>query len=82
MKLKGADPVQKAIVENIRRAVRVSMSRDREGELEMDADSIPFVTDKNVSTHLGGEKSLEEVLVLMIDSLRNNMKTVDTQSKP
>ena len=74
MKGKGADPAQAAVIENIRRAV----ARDPESTLEMDAESIPFVMEKNVSTHLGEEKSLQEVLELMIDSLRNNLKTVDT----
>ena len=78
MKSKGADPAQQAIIENIRRAV----ARDPESTLEMDADSIPFVTEENVSTHLGEDKSIQEVLELMIDRLRNNLKTVDVQSKP
>ena len=48
----------------------------------MEIDSIPFVSEKNVSTHLGEDKPVEEVLGLMIDRLRASNKTVDTQSKP
>ena len=49
---------------------------------EMEIDSIPFVSEKNVSTHLGPDKPVEEVLRLMIDRLRTSNKTVDTQTKP
>ena len=49
---------------------------------EVAADSIPFVTEDNVSTHLGEEKSMLDVLVLMIDKLRANIKTVDSLKKP
>lgn len=44
--------------------------------------TIPFVTEANVSTHLGEEKSLKEVLILMIDRLRETMTTVDSCAKP
>ena len=58
------------------------MARDPDNTLEMDAESIPFVSEKNISTHLGTDKPIEQVLELMIDRLRTNLKTVDTQSKP
>ena len=45
-------------------------------------ESIAFVSDKNVSTHLGTDKPVEEVLGLMIDRLRESNKTVDSQKKP
>ena len=59
------------------------MKRALEDEsLEMEVDSIPIVTEKNVATCLGSEKSLQEVLELMIEKLRENLKTVDTLMKP
>ena len=70
MKAKGADPLQADIIEGIKRAAS-------QNEVEMEVDSIGFVAEKNVSTHHEG-KSLSEVLQLMIDKLRNNIKTVDT----
>ena len=69
-KAKGADPLQADIIEGIKRAAS-------QNEVEMEVDSIGFVAEKNVSTHHEG-KSLSEVLQLMIDKLRNNIKTVDT----
>lgn len=74
MKAKGADTVQSDIIEGIKKAAL-------ENDIEMDADTIGFVTEKNISTH-HADKSLQEVLELMIDKLRNNMKTVDTMQKP
>ena len=50
--------------------------------MEIDADSIPFVSEQNVATHLGKEKGLQEVLELMISKLRNKQKTVDSLKKP
>ena len=69
MKGKGADPEQVALIENIKRVVRESVA-DNDVQMEDDPDSIPFVTEKNVSTHLGEEKSMQDVLELMINRLR------------
>ena len=69
MKGKGADPEQVALIESIKRVVRES-AEDNDVQMEDDPDSIPFVTEKNVSTHLGEEKSMQEVLELMINRLR------------
>ncbi len=80
MKAKGADEEQKQIIWSIQNAVKEN-AEDAELALN-DPDSIPFVNDGNISTHLGSEKSLQNVLELMIDKLRNKMKTVDSLKKP
>lgn len=77
MKTKGADPVQAKIIDQVKEA----LTNDPEN-VEMEADSIPFINQRNVSSHLGADKSLQDVLEMMIEKLRKNMKTVDTQKKP
>ena len=76
MKAKGVDPVQKELIERIKLAVANS------GSEVIDSESIPFVTDANIATHLGEEKSMQQVLELMIEKLRSRGKTVDTMQKP
>ena len=51
MRAKGADPIQKDLIDRIRQAVADSGA-------VMDVESIPFVTDANIATHLGPEKSI------------------------
>ena len=78
MKGKGADPEQGDLIRRIQEAVA---DVPQEGGI-MDVDSIPFMNDANVATHLGADKSMQEVLELMINKLRNSSKTVDTMKKP
>ena len=40
------------------------------------------MTDQNIATHLGSDKSLQTVLELMIEKLRSKGKTVSTMKKP
>lgn len=77
MKAKGADPVQARIIDQVKEALQ----NDPEN-VEMEADSIPFINEANISSHLGSDKSLQDVLEMMIEKLRKNMKTVDSQKKP
>ena len=61
MRLKGADPAQKVVIESIRDAIKESGR-----EIDQLADTVPFATEKTIATSLGVETPLLQVIELMI----------------